>query len=80
MKIECPLCNRLFNPMNPKYHIDKYHSGASDAELIIIRDAKRKAIGSEKPVKNKHYLLKNINKHNGSPPMQGGLPSLGKKR
>ncbi len=80
MRIECPVCKRLFNPMNPKYHIDKYHSYASDSELVKIRDAKRKVLGSEKPIKNKHYLLKSINKHNGSPPMQGGLPSLGKKR
>ena len=66
--------------MNPKYHIDKHHANASDSELIRIRDAKRKVLGNENPIKNKHYLLKSINKHNGSPPMQSGLPSLGKKR
>lgn len=80
MKIECPICKRLFSPFKPKEHIDKYHSSANDMELVKIRDARRKALGGEKSVKNKHYLLKNTYKHDGSPPMQGGLPSLGKKR
>ncbi|HGJ5892426.1 MAG TPA: hypothetical protein ACHBZA_14385 [Arsenophonus apicola] len=80
--VKCPICGKKFNVKNPSKHINAYHPDASEQDLIAIRDARRSLLG--KPIKThhktKHYLLKNITKHDGKKPFSGGLPSLGKKR
>lgn len=81
MEINCPICGKWFSLKNSKLHINKHHPNASDAELKMIRDARRshKTFFEEKKVKNKNSTLKNINKSDGTT-FSGGLPSLGKKR
>ncbi len=55
--IDCPLCGRNFDPRAPYPHIQEYHALASDAELTLIREARRRCFGKSKPLKKKSYLL-----------------------
>lgn len=55
--IDCPLCGRSFDPRAPYPHIQEYHALASDAELALLRDARRRCFGKSKPLKKKSYLL-----------------------
>ena len=81
MDLKCPICNRWFSANRPDVHIAKYHAGASDYDLLAIRDARRqsKSFFQETKVKRKNHTLKNINKSDGTT-FSGGLASLGKKR
>lgn len=77
----CPLCGRIFDVKAAWKHINEFHPGASERELILIRDVKREKIPfSTKPLnKDKNIMVSSPYRPDGNW-CSGGIPSLGKKR
>ena len=77
----CPLCGRSFDVKAAWKHINEFHPGASERELILIRDVKREKISfSTKPLnKDKNIMVSSPYRPDGNW-YSGGIPSLGKKR
>lgn len=54
-KAICPVCGKSFSPRNPLKHINDYHRQASDSQLKLIRDVRRRYY--KQPFSNKAKSL-----------------------
>ncbi|EMH6405795.1 hypothetical protein ACPS97_003695 [Providencia rettgeri] len=45
--INCPVCQKDFDARTPAMHIRQHHKQATDAQLMLIRNARREVFRSQ---------------------------------